>query len=249
MTATPTHREAPLTIATWNCCGRALAKWPTIAGLGDLVIVQECHADLCDTAREHGWSASWSGIGAKGLAVLAAPGWTVEPLEQVNPWWVSVRVLAPVQFVIVGFWAMAPTLTKKTYTRQATIMVEAIAGIAGPLVIGGDFNSWDAKAHYAALDALRTRGLLSVYHQHRAVVGNSEPEPTLFFQWKADRGYHIDLLFAPADWVIDNVTVGTFEQYPGHGLSDHVPVGAQLIPAVRAGAGRETLSRQRTADS
>jgi len=34
----------------------------------------------------------------------------------------------------------------------------------------------------------------------------------------------MDFVFVPESWSIRSVEVGSFEDYPGRGLSDHVPV-------------------------
>jgi endonuclease/exonuclease/phosphatase (EEP) superfamily protein YafD len=177
---------ARFTIATWNCCGAAPSKWSTIA---DLVILQECNSGIVDTARDNGWSGAWSGWNPKGLAVLASPSWSMQPFAHPDPWWLPVRVSGPVEF-----WAMAPHLTQKTYTRQATITAEAMKDLTGPLVLGGDFNSWTLRPHLAVLGTAPSAGTRQCLSRASRGARNSELDPALYFQWNEDRGYHIDLL-------------------------------------------------------
>jgi hypothetical protein len=192
------------------------------------MILQECQSSIVDLAQSNGWSAVWTGRDPKGLAVLASPRWLIQPLPQINQWWLPVSVTGAIDFTVVGFWAMDPKLTSTTYTRQATTMVEGAGRIEGPIVLGGDFNDWASKSHFAAIERLNQHGLRSAYHSHRGVTRNSEADPTLYFQWNETRRFHIDLLFVPAAWQIVGVDVGSYSEYPAAGLSDHVPVIAHL---------------------
>ena len=81
---------------------------------------------------------------------------------------------------------MAPGYTQKTYTRQATMTVEAMVEIAGPVVFGGDFNSWDAKAHYALIDTLAGRGLTSAYTATTASDETTKPTTPCSFSGTRD---------------------------------------------------------------
>ena len=219
-------------IATWNCAGQIEQKWPSLESLGaDLVIVQECGPESPQTAQEHGWQALWTGTGSKGLGLFARPGWAFEELPHDEQWWLPARVTGPVEFTLVGFWALPRKIAQQTYTRQATMTVERLAEMAGPLVLGGDFNSWEAPAHLRLMATMASQGRPSAYHRDRVCERNGEPDPTYFHLWKRDQPYHIDLLFTPAEWGLEGVQVGSYTDYTQTRISDHVPVVATLTPA------------------
>ena len=219
-------------IATWNCAGQLESKWASLEVLNtDLVIVQECGPDSLQTARERGWTALWTGVSSKGLGLFARPGWGLRELHHEESWWLPARVTGPVEFTLVGFWALTPKLAQQSYPRQATMTADWLAEMSGPLVLGGDFNSWDAPAHLRLMDTMASQGRPSAYHRDRVCERNGEPDPTYFHLWKRDQPYHIDLLFTPAEWGLEGVQVGRFGDYTEPRISDHVPVVATLTPA------------------
>ena len=71
---------------------------------------------------------------------------------------------------------------------------------------------------------LSSLGIVSAYHVKRDVPHGDEAEPTLYFQWKKEKPYHIDYCFIPHDWAdrITTVEIGTYEAWHQH--SDHRPL-------------------------
>ena len=112
---------------------------------------------------------------------------------------------------------------------------ERLAEMAGPLVLGGDFNSWDALAHLRLMDTMASQGRPSAYHRDRGCARNQEPDPTYFHLWKREQPYHIDLLFTPAEWSLAAVEVGSYTDDTGTRISDHVPVTAVVTPGQAPG--------------
>lgn len=85
------------------------------------------------------------------------------------------------------------------------------------------------RAFANGLDA--HRGLLSAYHRDRSF--GREPDPTHYFLWKQDRPFHLDYCFVPRTWIVDEVTVGSFEEWAR--LSDHRPVIVDVrVPCARS---------------
>ena len=164
----------------------------------------------------------------RGLALFARPGWTLEALPHDEPWWLPAAVLGPISFTFVGFWALTPKLAQQSYTRQATMSAERLAEIPGPVVFGGDFNAREHPAHLRLMHEMAGQERPSAYHRHRDCPRNEESEPTYFHLWKQEMPWHIDLLFAPAEWHLESVEVGTYTDYAETRLSDHVPVIATL---------------------
>jgi exodeoxyribonuclease-3 len=220
---------ALMRVATWNCAGQIEQKWAALDALdADLVIIQECGPGSPQMAREHGWQGLWTGTGSKGLGLFARPGWALEQLPHDEQWWLPARVTGPVEFTLIGFWALPPKVAQQTYTRQATMTGELLAKMTEPLVLGGDFNAWDHPAHLRLMQTMANQGRPSAYHRDRGCARNAEPDPTYFHLWKHERQHHIDLLFTPAEWAVDAVEIGTYVGYTASRISDHVPVVARL---------------------
>ena len=71
-------------------------------------------------------------------------------------------------------------------------------------------------------------GLVSVYHELKGERDGEETIPTHYWRDRRKDGptYHIDYVFAPRHRLgaISNFYVGSFEDWCGNGLSDHVPI-------------------------
>lgn len=106
-----------------------------------------------------------------------------------------------------------------------------------PTVIAGDFNNavlWDrpgkASNHSSVVARLNELGLASAYHTDRQVDQGRELEPTLYWTWHANAGYHIDYVWIPKSWVpaIRSVEVGDYATWVAGRLSDHVPITVDI---------------------
>ena len=86
-------------------------------------------------------------------------------------------------------------------------------------------------------------GLVSAYHVSRGVEAGNEPEPTFYWRRRAVDGYHIDYVFMPEDWSTHafDVAVGTYEDWVGSGLSDHVPLVLEMARPRPLGDGAVVL--------
>ena len=101
-------------------------------------------------------------------------------------------------------------------------------------VVAGDLNNnvfWDVGERGSnfsnVVQAAAALDLVSAYHQPRSVEFGAEPDPTLYWQTRTrdGRSYHIDYCFLPRAWLpYVTVEVGTFDEWVGSGLSDHVPL-------------------------
>jgi endonuclease/exonuclease/phosphatase family metal-dependent hydrolase len=120
---------------------------------------------------------------------------------------------------------MTPKLAGYEYPQQATRLIERLPDDGVPTVVAGDFNASKSEAHFGNVRSLAAHGLVRAYHAyHRLDHRGVEADPTSYFHWMESRPYHIDCVFVPDVWLIPSVEVGTFEDYPRRGLSDHVPV-------------------------
>jgi len=75
---------------------------------------------------------------------------------------------------------------------------------------------------------LESMNLHSVYHALHSERHGHESTPTLYWRDRKRDGptYHIDYVFAPKTWLpsISEFQIGSFDQWIGSGLSDHVPI-------------------------
>lgn len=223
-------------LGTWNCQTGLDSNWDAVEALGaNVLTVQECGPDTQAQAIDRkGWSCEWQvGRYRKGLAVLARSPFHIETRERSEPCLLSTLVSGPegLRFRFVGFWAMTPSRGGvDTYPAQARDLIRQLPDDGLPTVIAGDFNaSWRNEHHLKNVENLAARGLVSAYHSFNGVAHNvAPPQHTSYFRWQPTAGYHMDFLFLPEAWEIQSVDVGTFENYPGRRLSDHVPLVASV---------------------
>ncbi len=219
-------------LATWNCQTGLESNWSVVEELGaDVLTIQECGDDTCaEVTSQRGWTCEWqAGRYRKGLAVLAQDPYRIAVREHSQPCLISTIVVGPgeLRFRFVGFWAMTPSRGgTDTYPEQATELIGQLPDDGTPTVVAGDFNaSWRNHHHLRNVASLAARGLVNAYNSFYKIADDARPDhPTSYFQWDRARPYHMDFVFVPDSLPIRSVEVGSFEDYPGRGLSDHVPV-------------------------
>jgi endonuclease/exonuclease/phosphatase family metal-dependent hydrolase len=224
-------------LGTWNCQTGLSRNWDVLDELEvDVLTVQECGPDTEAQATARGlWTCRWQrGRYQKGLAVLARPPYRIEETERSEPCLLSTLIVGPgaIRFRFVGFWAMTPTSTDDAYPQQATELIDQLPDDEHPTVVAGDFNaSWRNSHHLANVAKLRARGLVNAYNSFFTIGDDTKPNhPTSYFRSLQSRPYHMDFVFVPKSWSIQAVEVGSFDDYPGTGLSDHVPVVVSMVP-------------------
>jgi endonuclease/exonuclease/phosphatase family metal-dependent hydrolase len=101
-----------------------------------------------------------------------------------------------------------------------------------PTVIAGDFNASSRNEHHLRnVESLAARGLVSAYHSHRRIEhAGAWADATSYHHRQASSRHHMDYVFVPADWSIRDVEVGSFDEYMGRRLSDHVPIVVSVHP-------------------
>lgn len=213
----------------------------------DIAVISECAEPLRLTAfaamNGHGASLVWIGRNPnKGLAVFAFNGYSARLAE---PFYPTLRHVAPVHVTgpvacnLLAVWAQNGSggVSRK---RQLGPLRRALAKYRPflaerPSIVAGDFNNnvpWHRPGwrmnHINAVADLENAGLVSAYHKLRGEEQGSELEPTLYWRDRKKDGpaYHIDYIVVPSQWLdrVQSLTIGTFEDWCGSGLSDHVPI-------------------------
>ncbi len=178
----------------------------------------------------------------KGLAALAFNGFRVALAEEYDPslhYIAPVKVTGPVAFNLLAVWAQnfSGGVTRKDQAGPLRLALDRYRAFltASPSVVAGDFNNnvyWDRPGwpvnHADAVDILSGYGLVSAYHESRNERQGSESAPTIYWRDRRKDGptYHIDYVFLPRTWSrrIREMEVGSYEDWCGSGLGDHVPL-------------------------
>src|ERR1051326_3352231 len=235
-------------IVTWNC-NMALHRKaaPLLALKPDIAVVCECAEP--DQLRAHAgmdWLQAtpvWVGQNPhKGLAVLAFNGYSAvlsEPYYPTLRHIAPVRISGPTELNLLAVWAQKASggvhrkhqlgPLRRALTRYRSFLLER------PAVVAGDLNDnviWDKpgwRHNYATkVQVMQRLGLVSVYHVVRGEAPGMELTPTHYWRDRRKDGptYHIDYVFIPGRWVakVTELSLGTFEDWCGSGLSDHVPI-------------------------
>lgn len=224
-------------LVTWNSQPGAARNWETINGFdADILTVQECEPDTkAFVEGKDGWSCEWQvGRYQKGVAVLACDPYKIEGVEQSNRCFLSTIISGPDDSHIrfVGFWAMTPTGPEDGYPQQARGLIERLPRDGLATVLAGDFNASSRNAqHVENVALLGARGLVSAYDNFYGAP-NSYPgdHPTSYHQWNEGLPHHMDYVFLPGDWDIEDVQVGRYAAYAATKRSDHMPVTVVAVP-------------------
>jgi exodeoxyribonuclease-3 len=239
-------------LVTWNCNMALHRKFAALRRLEpDIAVVCECAEPARWLSRGDCSALSappvWIGDNPhKGLGVLAFNGYAArlaEPFHRTLRYVAPIHVTGPVTCNLLAVWAQNASagFPRK---RQAGPLHRALGKYRGfltegPALVAGDLNNnviWHRPGwrfnHGEAVALLARYGLVSAYHALRGEAQGSEREPTLYWRDRRKDGptYHIDYVFVPEPWLahLRAVTVGTFEDWCGAGLSDHVPIVVDL---------------------
>jgi len=213
----------------------------------DIAIVSECaHPRRLRALARQEWlehDPVWIGGNPdKGLAVFAFNRYSArlsKPFYRALQHIAPVHVEGPVECNVLAVWAQnagrtAPRKNQPGPLQTALVRYERFLSDR-PSVVAGDLNSnaiWDKPGwrinHTATVKMLEGLGLVSAYHAVRGEPQGRETTPTLYWRNRTKDGptYHIDYVFLPGRWIdrVRDLSVGTFEDWCGSGLSDHVPI-------------------------
>ena len=236
----------------WNCNMAFHRKVDALMRLKpDIAVISEC-ADP-DTLVKRGApefdddTCTWIGTNRhKGLGVFSFNGFRVRRHERFHPtlkYILPVNVTGRAAFNLLGVWAQNASagITRKKQLGPLRLALSRYRDFltSGPSIVGGDFNNnaiWDRPGwrinHMTKVRLLSQLGLTSAYHELRREAHGHETTPTLYWPDRTKDGptYHIDYVFIPDDCFAApvNLTVGSFDDWCGNGLSDHVPIAVDL---------------------
>ncbi|WP_312075436.1 endonuclease/exonuclease/phosphatase family protein [Chryseobacterium sp.] len=228
-------------IVSWNCNGAFRKKFSSLLEYGaDIYIIQECedpnksnHADYQNWAENYLWIGDAKN---KGLGVFANKNINLQKLDWKNTFKDhSVKYFLPCKinndFDLLAVWTHKNNSPNFGYIGQFWKYLQTNKELLSDTLIAGDFNSnaiWDEWDrwwnHSDVVNELKQLGIESIYHKIMGEQHGSETIPTLYFQRKILRPYHIDYFFASKK--IQKRTkkfqIGCIEKWIH--LSDHMPI-------------------------
>jgi exodeoxyribonuclease-3 len=154
-----------------------------------------------------------------------------------------VHICGPVECNLLAVWAQNASagINRK---HQLGPLRRALSKYKGFLterasIVAGDFNNnvfWHRPGwrinHANAVASLAKLGLVSAYHELHGETQGGESLPTLYWRDRKKDGpcYHIDYIFLQALMLgqVSELAVGSYDDWCGSGLSDHVPIVLDL---------------------
>jgi len=229
--------HSAMRLATWNSQPGIARNWETIKGFNaDILTVQECEPDTKVFVEGNaGWTCEWQvGRHQNGVAVLARDTYRIEDVERSGRCYLSTIVGGPDGYRLrfVGFWAMTPTSPEDDYPQQAKELIEWLPRDELTTVLAGDFNASSRNPqHVRNVASLGARGLVNAYDAfYEAPASYPGDHPTSYHQWDEARPHHMDYVFIPSNWRIEDVQIGTYADYSATKRSDHMPVTVVSSP-------------------
>ena len=232
----------------WNCNGAFHRKSDAVLALDpDIAVISETATPELLAKRGIALPGDaqmlWTGTKPnKGLGVVAFNGYRIARAEPFHPTLhhlLPVHVTGPETCNLLAVWAQNASggNTRKHQLgplRRGLTKYRAFLS-DGPTILGGDLNNnkyWDRPGwrmnHMKMVERAQSLGLVSAYHTVTGEADGAETQPTHYWRDRKKDGptYHIDYAFVPANRVhaIHEMRIGTFEDWCGNGLSDHVPV-------------------------
>jgi exodeoxyribonuclease-3 len=178
----------------------------------------------------------------KGLAVFAFNDYKISLSELYEPEFrfvAPILVEGPAPFRLIAAWAQNANdnIRRKNQPGPVRLAMDRYRNLLEqePAILAGDLNNnniWDKPGwpmnHADAVELLQSYNLVSAYHEVSEEAQGSETVPTHYWRDRKKDGpkYHIDYIFVPRPWFkrMTEFNVGTFEDWCGSGLSDHVPL-------------------------
>ncbi len=235
-------------LVAWNCNMALHRKAEALRALApDIAVISECAEPerLREKSGADWFEAAPVWIGRnpnKGLAVFGFNGYRAELVPNYSPrlrYIAPVCIAGPVAFNLLAVWAQNASagVTRKRQPGPLRLALSRYRDFLSERasLVAGDWNNnviWDRPGwranHLPVVAVLGRMGLVSAYHHRTGEAQGKETTPTHYWRDRRKDGptYHIDYVFLPRDWAkrMAGFDVGSFEDWCGNGLSDHVPL-------------------------
>lgn len=232
-------------IVTWNCNGAFRKKFETISSFNaDLYVIQECeHPNESQHKKFAEWAENFVWIGDtknKGLAIFARPEIKLKKLEWSNRYRDHfVKHFLPCRvnqdFDLLGVWTHRNNSPNFGYIGQFWKYLQVNKTKLNSTIIAGDFNSniiWDQWDrwwnHSDVVKELKELRIESLYHKYTGEPQGNETNPTLYFQKKLERPYHIDYVFGSQKFSDNLMKIEIGQVSKWLGISDHMPILCEI---------------------
>lgn len=228
-------------LVSWNCNGAFRNKFEHILHLNaDIYIIQECeNPDETNHKSYKEWAENFIWIGDsknKGLAIFARKEIQIKKLNWSNEFKDhTVKYFLPCsvnnEFNLLAVWTHRNNSPNFGYIGQFWKYFQVNKSKFQNILLAGDFNSnsiWDVWDrwwnHSDIVKDLEELGIESIYHKFTGEKQGNETIPTLFFQRKIERPYHIDYFFGSQLFQkkLKNIEIGHPENWLSR--SDHMPI-------------------------
>lgn len=232
-------------ILTWNCNGAFRKKFENILDFNaDINIIQECENPTESKDKKYQeWAENYIWIGDnknKGLAIFAKPEIKLEKLDWSNQFKDhTVKYFLPCKingdFELLAIWTHRNNSPNFGYIGQLWKYMQINKNKFNDSIIVGDFNSntiWDEWDrwwnHSDVVNELNELGIESFYHRFTGEFQGKETKPTLYFQRKQTRPYHIDYIFGAKKFIdkMIKIEIGEFDKWITK--SDHMPIICEI---------------------
>ncbi len=234
-------------LVAWNCNMALPRKWDALMALRpDVAVISECANP--DVLAEKGIATMpdtclWMGKSQhKGLGIFSFNNYRLRRFESFMPnfrFCLPAIVDGPAPFHLLGAWAQNANEGNRRKNQMGHLS-RAMSRYGGFLrsansFIAGDLNNntfWDKPGWRMNHDTMVAKagrmGLVSGYHAIRGEPHGGEKQPTHYWRDRTKDGptYHIDYIFGSQKMIekAKSFEVGTFEDWVGNKLSDHVPL-------------------------
>lgn len=239
------QNDIKLKIVTWNCNGAFRRKFEKISDFNaDLYLIQECENPAESQHKQYQeWAENYQWIGNtknRGLAIFAKPEIKLNQLNWSNKYNDHVvKHFLPCKinqdFDLLAVWTHRNNSPNFGYIGQLWKYLQVNKEKLNRTIIAGDFNSnaiWDQWDrwwnHSDVVNELKKFGIESLYHKFQNEQQGKETNPTLYFQRKLERPYHIDYVFGAQEFSknLKKIEIGHRDKWIR--FSDHMPVLCEI---------------------
>jgi endonuclease/exonuclease/phosphatase family metal-dependent hydrolase len=234
-----------LKIVTWNCNGAFRKKYDAISEYNaDIYVIQECENPMESVDKTYkNWAKNYLWIGDnknKGLAVFANSLIQLDNLKWPDQFqnhtvkhFLPCRINNEVDLLAV--WTHRNNSPNFGYIGQFWKYLQLNKTNLNRTLIVGDFNSnkiWDEWDrwwnHTDVVNELKELKIESIYHKFTGEKQGEESIPTLYFQRKLSRPYHIDYIFCPKEFAEKKLKFEIGQSEKWLKLSDHMPIYCEI---------------------